>query len=277
MGARIHQVRGLLIFQFGFFHLTFAALALFASVVGFSAMAQDQAGSVRKTDVNEDEDAPELTPLTEYMGRPVAQTMHYLGAEWLTRTEREREERCSLMVASLNVKKGATVCDMGCGNGFYTLRLCKLVGDKGHVYAVDIQPEMLAMLNTRAKKRKVKNFTPVLGALDDPRLPEGKIDMILLVDVYHEIGFPEQMLAAMRKSLAPDGTLVLVEFRAEDPEVPIKPEHKMTKAQIDKEMTANGFKLVKSFDKLPWQHMLWYGKDESFQVKTIDAEKKENP
>lgn len=199
--------------------------------------------------------------VTEYKGRRVAQTMHWLGAEWLIRDEREREERCSLMLTSLDVKPGMTVCDMGCGNGFYSVQLAKMVGEKGKVYAVDIQPKMLEFLKERADKAKVTNIEPVLGQLWDPKLPEGKIDLILLVDVYHEFSHPEQMLAAMHKALSPDGKLVLVEYRGEDPEVPIKVEHKMSKAQILKELPPNGFKLVKEFDKLPWQHMMWFGKE----------------
>lgn len=197
--------------------------------------------------------------LTEYEGRRIAQTMHWAGAEWLIRDEREREERCSLMIGSLGVKPGMTVCDMGCGNGFYTVQLAKMVGPKGKVYAVDIQPKMLEFLKERTDKAKVSdNVVPVLGELWDPKLPEGKIDLILLVDVYHEFSHPVHMLAAMRKSLAPGGQIVLVEYRGEDPEVPIKPEHKMTKEQVKKELTANGFKLKKEFDSLPWQHMLWF-------------------
>ncbi len=206
------------------------------------------------------EDPPALK---EYQGRRIAQTMHWLGAEWLVRDDREREERCSLMMASLGVKPGMKVCDMGCGNGFYTVQLAKIVGDKGQVYAVDIQPKMLEFLKERTDKEKVTgHVVPVLGELWDPKLPEGKLDLILLVDVYHEFSHPEQMLAAMRKSLAPGGKVVLVEYRGEDPEVPIKPEHKMTKDQINKELTANGFKLAKEFDKLPWQHMMWFEKTE---------------
>lgn len=206
------------------------------------------------------EDPPALK---EYQGRRIAQTMHWLGAEWLVRDEREREERCSLMIGSLGVKPGMTVCDMGCGNGFYTVQLAKLVGKNGKVYAVDIQPKMLEFLKERTDKNKVTDtVVPVLGELWDPKLPEGKIDLILLVDVYHEFSHPEHMLAAMRKSLAPGGRLVLVEYRGEDPEVPIKPEHKMTKAQINKEMSLNGFKLAKEFDDLPWQHMMWFEVEE---------------
>ena len=201
--------------------------------------------------------------LREYKGRRIAQTMHYTGAEWLTRDNREQEERCSLMLANLGMKQGMTVCDMGCGNGFYTLQLAKMTGDSGHVYGVDIQREMLKLLNQRADAQGVKNVTPVLGSFTDPRLPKGKIDLILLVDVYHEFSHPEQMLAAMREALSPEGVCVLVEFRAEDPNVPIKPEHKMTKAQIMKEWPPSGFKLVREFEGLPWQHMLFFGRDDT--------------
>jgi ubiquinone/menaquinone biosynthesis C-methylase UbiE len=217
----------------------------------YSALAQDKPA----------DEAP--SPLTEYKGRFIAQTMHYSGAEWLTRNEREREERCSLMLAKLGVTPGMNVCDMGCGNGFYTVKMAKMAGAKGHVYAVDIQPEMREKLKQRTKTANVENYTPILGSTVDPNLPKGKIDLILLVDVYHEFSNPEEMLARMRESLAPGGKIVLVEFRGEDPEVPIKPEHKMTKEQINKELTANGFKLAKEFDKLPWQHMMWFEADDA--------------
>ena len=204
-------------------------------------------------------------PLTEYKGRVIAQTMHYTGAPWLTRDNREQEERCSLMLASLGVKRGMTVCDMGCGNGFYTLKLAKMVGDGGHIYGVDIQPEMLKLLNDRADEQGISNITPVLGTFVDPRLPKGKFDLILCVDVYHEFSYPEQMLSAMREALAPKGLVVLVEFRTEDPKVPIKPEHKMSKAQIMKELPPNGFKLAKEYERLPWQHMMFFGRDETWK------------
>jgi ubiquinone/menaquinone biosynthesis C-methylase UbiE len=211
-------------------------------------------------------------PLEVYKGRRIAQTMHYLGAEWLIRDTREREERCSIMLAALGVKRGMTICDMGCGNGFYTLQMAKMVGPEGHIYGVDIQPEMLKFLNDRADREGIRNISPVLGTAYDPRLPKCKIDMILCVDVYHEFSFPEQMLHAMRESLSPRGTVVLVEYRGEDPNVPIKPEHKMTKEQILKELIPNGFKVVKQFDKLPWQHMMWFGRSDS-----PDSEVEETP
>jgi ubiquinone/menaquinone biosynthesis C-methylase UbiE len=205
--------------------------------------------------------------LKEYMGRRIAQTMHYSGAEWLTRDNREQEERCSLMLANLGLKQGMTICDMGCGNGFYTLKLAKMTGETGRVYAVDIQPEMLKLLKRRADEQSIRNISPVLGTFTDPKLPKGKLDLILLVDVYHEFSHPEPMLAAMREALSPTGVCALVEFRAEDPNVPIKPEHKMTKEQILKEWPANGFKLVKEYDELPWQHLMFFARDEKKEEK----------
>lgn len=202
-------------------------------------------------------------PLQVYKERRIAQTMHYLGAEWLIRNEREREERCSLMLANLGVKRGMTVCDMGCGNGFYSLQLAKMVGDMGQVLAVDVQPEMLKLLRDRMEKGGFENISPILGSFHNPRLPGRQVDLILLVDVYHEFSHPEHMLQAMRASLKPDGMIVLLEYREEDPKVPIKPLHKMSKKQVMKELTANEFKLVKEFDGLPWQHMMFFGKNDS--------------
>lgn len=202
-------------------------------------------------------------PLTHYMGREIAQTMHFSGAEWLIRNRREREERCSMMLANLGLRKKMTVCDMGCGNGFHTLQIAKLVGDQGQVVAVDVQPEMLSLLRERMEQQSIENVIPVLGSFHNPRLPTNAVDLILLVDVYHEFSHPEPMLEVMRKSLKDDGVIVLVEFREEDPAVPIKRLHKMSKKQVNKELTANGFKLVKEFDGLPWQHMMFFGKDDA--------------
>jgi len=200
-------------------------------------------------------------PLKFYKGREIAQTMHYLGAPWLVRESREREEDCKTMLKALNIKPGQVICDMGCGNGFYSLKLAKLVGPSGKILAVDIQPEMLHLLKERAKAADVKNVELILGTTVDPKLPSAGVDMILCVDVYHEFSNPEEMLAAMRKSLKPGGRLVLAEFRGEDPNVPIKPLHKMTKDQVLKELPPNGFKLVEQFEKLPWQHLLFFESD----------------
>ncbi|MBI2825796.1 MAG: class I SAM-dependent methyltransferase [Planctomycetia bacterium] len=197
-------------------------------------------------------------PLKTYKGRDIAPFMSHLGAPWLVRQERQEEENCQRLVEALKIKPGQTVCDMGCGNGFYTLRLAKLVGKRGRVLAVDIQPEMLSLLKENAKAEGVTNIQPVLGTVIDPRLPEGKVDLILIVDVYHEFSHPEHMLRAMRKSLKPHGRIALAEFRLEDPAVPIKLLHKMSKEQIMKEFAPNGYKLVEEFDELPWQHLMFF-------------------
>jgi len=219
--------------------------------------------------VAQEQQKPKIPPgIKIYMGRRIAQTMHFAGAEWLIRDKREREERCSMMLANLGLKPGMTVCDMGCGNGFHSLPIAKLLGKNGMVVGVDVQPEMLGFLRERAESEGIENVIPILGSYHNPRLPPNSIDIVLMVDVYHEFSHPEQMLAAIRKSLKPDGLVVLVEFREEDPKVPIKPLHKMSKAQVNKELTANGYKLVKEFDRLPWQHMMFFGIDK------MDNEKK---
>jgi ubiquinone/menaquinone biosynthesis C-methylase UbiE len=147
---------------------------------------------------------------------------------------------------------------MGCGNGFYTLELARRVGPRGLVYAVDVQPEMLHMLAERLAREGVRNVRPVLGTPIDPRLPKALVDLVLCVDVYHEFSHPEAMLARIRESLAADGQLVLAEFRGEDPAVPIKPLHKMTKAQVRAELEPAGYVLDRQFDRLPWQHLLFF-------------------
>ncbi len=207
-------------------------------------------------------DAKTPPALTHYKDRQIAQTMHYDGAPWLVRESRQREEDCKLLLEQLKLKPGQTVCDMGCGNGFYALQMAKAVGPKGKVYAVDIQPQMLRLLEARAKEAGIENIVSVLGTLTDPKLPEGKIDLVLMADVYHEFSHPVQMLAATRKSLSKEGVIALAEFRMEDPKVPIKLLHKMSKKQIMKEFPPNGFKLTRQFDKLPWQHLMFFARDE---------------
>jgi ubiquinone/menaquinone biosynthesis C-methylase UbiE len=201
-------------------------------------------------------------PRTHYMGREIAQTMHFDGAPWLIRDSRERQEDCSTLMEVLDVKAGQTICDMGCGNGFYTLKLANMVGAKGRVVAVDIQREMLLLLEERAKAEKLTNIEGILGDFHDPNLKGSEIDLILCVDVYHEFSHPVHMLQKMRAALAPKGRIALVEFRAEDPKVPIKKLHKMSKEQILKEWEPNGFKLVEEYDKLPWQHVMFFERDE---------------
>lgn len=230
--------------------------AVVALVLSAPAAAQTAAGPTATT--------ASIPPAAKtYQGREIAQTMHYLGAPWLTRESREREEQCTALLTALNIKAGATVCDLGCGNGFYTLKLAQQVGPQGTVLAVDIQPEMLSLLRNRAQSAGSRNIRPILATVADPHLPAGQIDLVLLVDVYHEFSQPAAMLRAIRHSLKPAGRVALVEYRQEDPQVPIKPLHKMSKAQIMKEFPPAGFKLVGQFDRLPWQHVMLFARGDS--------------
>jgi ubiquinone/menaquinone biosynthesis C-methylase UbiE len=203
-------------------------------------------------------DAPQ-----SYMGRTIAPTMHFSGAGWLVRETRNDEEQPQKLLQALEVEPGQTVCDFGCGNGFYTLQLAKLVGPRGSVIAVDIQPEMLKLLSERAGPRGLENVTAVLATVEDSGLPERTFDLVLMVDVYHELVDPPTVLKAIRNSLKPEGRIAVVEFREEDPTVPILPLHKMSLAQLMRELPPNGLKLVGQKDSLPWQHLLFFARDDS--------------
>ncbi len=198
-----------------------------------------------------------------YMGRTIAPPMHFSGAGWLVRETRNEEENPAGLLKALALKPGQTACDFGCGNGFYTLQLAKLVGPRGAVHAVDIQPEMLKLLAERAGPRGLENVKTVLATADDSGLPAGIFDLVLMVDVYHELSDPPAVLAAIRESLKPTGRVAVVEFREEDPGVPILPLHKMSLAQIMREIPANGLKLVSQDQTLPWQHVLFFARDDS--------------
>ena len=231
--------------------------------VGSNSIAQAQ----------EKPDTPDPEPLTKYLGRRIALPMSYHGIPWLNRPERIQEENPEEMLEQLKVQPGMTVCDMGCGDGYYTIELARRVGPTGKVIAVDIQPEMLQELSRRCEQNNLKNVDMILGLPHDPKLPEGKLDLILMVDVYHEFSNPIEMLESMRNSLKKDGRIALVEFRGEDPQVPIKPEHKMTKKQILKEYEANAFRLVDQYDRLPWQHLMFLGPDDTKRNETNDKNK----
>jgi ubiquinone/menaquinone biosynthesis C-methylase UbiE len=192
------------------------------------------------------------------MGRVIAPPMDYSGAEWLTRPTRETEENTPRLLDLLEIKRGQVVCDFGCGNGFHTLELAQLVGPQGRVDAIDVQPEMLDLLAKRLEARGVTNVSPRLAEPRNARMPRAAYDLVLMVDVYHELANPAGTLRQVADSLKVDGRLVLVEFREEDPGVPIKPLHKMSKPQIDRELSANGFRLVDQYDELPWQHVMAY-------------------
>jgi ubiquinone/menaquinone biosynthesis C-methylase UbiE len=232
------------------------------------AIAQQAAVEASEADAsNSPENAAAYEPGRSYLGRLIAPPMHYSGASWLTRKERVREEHPKKMLKSLDLQRGQVVCDFGCGNGYHTLELARLVGPKGLVYAVDIQQEMLDLLADRSVPRGLENIKPVLATAEDPGLPPEMFDLVLMVDVYHELSHPPEVLGLVRKSLKAEGRLVLVEFREEDPDVPILPLHKMSQAQVLKELEANGFKLVGHYDKLPWQHVLAFSRDDSLREK----------
>ena len=193
-------------------------------------------------------------------GRVYARTMSVDGAPWLDRREREDEENPDLALRLLRIRKGATVADIGAGSGYITIRMAKIVGPMGKVYASDIQAGMLTLLQQNVAKAKVDNVVPVLGAFDDPKLPAESIDLAIMVDVYHEFSEPQKMLQRIRESLKPDGRLVLLEYRAEDPNVPILRDHKMSKAQVKQEVEHEGFKQSRVYDDLPWQHLFVFTK-----------------
>jgi ubiquinone/menaquinone biosynthesis C-methylase UbiE len=194
-----------------------------------------------------------------YMGRQIAHVMSHYGIDWLEREEREMEENTSLLLKNLAVKPGMVVADIGAGSGYHSALLSKMV-ETGKVFAVDVEPEMIAYLNARIKQEKLTRIVPVLSTEQKVSLPENTIDMMLLVDVYHEFSFPYEMALSMRAALKPGGKLVLVEFRVEDPTVPIKTIHKMSEAQAIKEFKAAGFAFDKNIDNLPWQHCMVFTK-----------------
>lgn len=180
------------------------------------------------------------------------------GAEWLERVEREREESPSKAIDLLGLKEGMVVADVGAGSGYYTIRMAKKVGATGKVWANDIQPEMLTLLRKQLAQKKITNVETTLGTETDPKLPKGAFDLMIMVDVYHEFAQPQRMLRHLKECLKPDGKLVLLEFRKEDPYVPIRQEHKMSIAEAKLELEAEGFKLEKVLHDLPWQHMLFF-------------------
>ena len=191
-------------------------------------------------------------------GRRFALPMSVEGAPWLERREREEEEEPDLAIRLLRLQRGATIADIGAGSGYMTLRLARAVGANGKVYASDIQQGMLDLLQQNLAKAKVRNVVPILGAPDDPKLPAAAIDLAIMVDVYHELSQPQRVLQRIKEALKPGGRLVLLEYRAEDPNVPIRPEHKMTKAQVKLELESEGFKQLRVYDDLPRQHLILF-------------------
>jgi ubiquinone/menaquinone biosynthesis C-methylase UbiE len=195
-----------------------------------------------------------------YLGREIAQVMGHQAADWLERPERATEENTDRLMEELKVKPGDVVADIGAGTGYYSRRLARKVGPGGKILAVDIQPEMLILLTNRLAGEGLTNVVPVLGTVTDPKLPPSSADLVLLVDVYHEFDFPFEMMEATCRSLKPGGRIVFVEFRAEDPKVPVKRVHKMSEAQVKKEMAVQPLEWVQSIEVLPRQHIIIFKK-----------------
>lgn len=194
-------------------------------------------------------------------GRPIAGIMGVGGADWLERNERELEELPETALDKIGLRPGMAVADVGAGSGYFTVRLAKRVGPAGKVYAVDVQPEMMAILRRRLAEEKLTTVQTILGTAADPKLPKNSVDLILMVDVYHEFSQPQNMLRRMKEALKSDGRLVLLEYRKEDPHIPIRSEHKMSVAEAKAEVEAEGYKLEKVLKDLPRQHILIFRKD----------------
>ena len=232
--------------------LTHPLLVLSCSLVLAASFASACLGS--------DPDRSAQGPL-RYKGRIIAPVMSAAGADWLNRPEREKTEMPDRLLDALQIEPGMTVADVGAGIGYFSWRIAKRVGAEGRVLAVEIQPEMLERLGMEMRKRDIRNVRSILGTPVDPNLPAQSVDLALMVDVYHEFQHPEAMVAKIRESLKENGRMVLVEYRGEDPTVPIRPEHKMTVKQVLLEVLPMGFRLQSRLDFLPWQHVFIFVKD----------------
>jgi ubiquinone/menaquinone biosynthesis C-methylase UbiE len=193
-----------------------------------------------------------------YMDREIAWVMGHQAADWLERSNRDEEEKTERLVELLKLQPGQVVADIGAGSGYFSRRMARKVGAEGKVLAVDIQPEMMAILTNSMASLGITNVHPVLGSITDPKLPVGQVDLVLLVDVYHEFDHPYEMMEAICRSLKPGGRVAFVEYRAEDPDVPIKPLHKMSEAQVKKEMSAQPLEWVETIGELPRQHLILF-------------------
>jgi SAM-dependent methyltransferase len=227
----------------------------------FSAYAADETEHTKASPYALGKKTPDGLGLY-YFGREIAHYMTHVGAPWLDRPERDAEERPDLLLAALALKPGDIVADLGCGSGYFSWRLAQAVGPNGLVYGVEIQPEMLALLNAQMKNRQITNVIGIIGSTDNPHLPQS-VDLAIMIDVYHECSRPAEYIAAVCRTLKPNGRLVLVEYRREDPQVPIKIIHKMTEAQIRLEMSVQQLEYVKTVKSLPRQHLIIFKKSPS--------------
>jgi precorrin-6B methylase 2 len=195
-----------------------------------------------------------------YMGRDIAGVMGWQAADWLERPERAQEERPDLLLAELQLKPGRVVADIGAGSGYHSRRMADVVGKTGKVYAVDVQPQMVQMLSKLAREDRYSHVKPVLSTADDVKLPAASVDLAIMVDVYHELEFPFEVMRSIIKSLKPGGRVAFVEYRAEDANVPIKALHKMSEAQIKREAAPLGLEWERTSGVLPWQHVVFFRK-----------------
>jgi len=226
-----------------------AALAAFALLLGAAPVL------AQYTDIPRSDDGIGKV----YMGREIDHVMGHEGADWLERPERITEEQPDRVVDAMQLKPTDVVADIGAGTGYFSIRIARKV-PQGQVIGEDIQPEMLELMKANIAQAGLGNVHPLLGTTEDPHLPPGSIDKVLMVDAYHEFDMPKEMMQGIVRGLKPDGQVVFVEYRGEDPAVPILPHHKMTVAQLSAEMGAVGLHLVRSYEDLPWQHVLFYGR-----------------
>jgi ubiquinone/menaquinone biosynthesis C-methylase UbiE len=196
-----------------------------------------------------------------YMGREIAYVMGFQGIGWLERFEREQEENVSKLILNMRIKSDDIIADIGAGSGYHAFRIAP-IAKNGLVYAVDIQTEMLMTIEKNKEFSEIKNIETILGTEKSVQLPKNSVDKILMVDVYHEFSFPLEMITSIKNALKPNGQLFLIEYRGEDPLVPIKTIHKMTEKQALKEMESAGFKLKENIDNLPWQHCMIFVKND---------------
>ena len=237
--------------------LTMLLLAVAGALAGTAAQAQKDTGRYSMTQPSADGIGK------SYLGREISGVMGWQGAAWLERDERQQEERADLLLRELGLQPGMAVADIGAGTGYYARRIAPLVGSGnsgGLVYATDVQPEMMKMLEDGAKKAGLTNIKPVLGGLQSVNLPGSSIDLALMVDVYHELEYPFEVLDSLVRALKPGGRIAFVEYRLEDPRVPIKPLHKMSEAQVRKEASVHALVWERTAHTLPWQHVVIFRK-----------------
>ena len=231
-------------------------LTLLALILCPFAQAQEPQGRYETRKVHDPDGIGKF-----YKGREIAHVMGFQAAGWLDRSEREKEEEPAKLLAALDLKPGMVVADVGAGTGFHAFRMAPLVGPKGKILAVDVQAEMVALIEARVKKEKVGNVVAVKCTETDPKLPAGEVDLIILVDVYHELAFPHEVAAKMVAALKPGGRIAFVEFRLEDAAVPIKLVHKMSERQVILEMAEfPELEHTKTVPGLPWQHIVVFTK-----------------